>query len=134
VLKTYHGSCHCGAVKYEADIDLSQGTGRCNCTYCLKVRAWGTIIKPDAFRVVPGSEEGVPYHKNPEVPIKYHCKNCGIHTHGRGNADYAGGPFVQVFVATLDDASPEELMSGQIRYSDGLHNNWMNPPAEIRHL
>lgn len=134
MLKTYHGSCHCGAIRYEAELDLASGTGRCNCTYCLKARAWGIHVKPDAFRLADASEEGVAYHRHPQAPVKYHCAKCGVHTHARGDAPYMGGAFVTVFVATLDDASPQELLSGAIRFSDGLHDNWMNPPAEVRHL
>jgi hypothetical protein len=133
-MKTYHGSCHCGAIKYEADIDLAQGSGRCNCAYCTKARAWAVTIKPAAFRLAADSQEGIAYHRHPQAPVKYHCERCGIHTHARGDAEYMGGAFVQVFVATLDDASPEELLSGPIRYSDGRNNNWRNPPGEIRHL
>jgi hypothetical protein len=134
MLKTYKGSCHCGDVRYEVELDLAQGTGRCNCTFCLKTRAWGAFVKPEAFRLAAGSREGVAYHKNPEAPVKYHCERCGVLTHGRVIGDYMGGPLVSVFVTTLDDVSPEELLSGPMRFSDGLHNNWSNPPADVRHL
>ena len=40
--KTFHGSCHCGFIKYTATLSQTQldnpTAGRCNCTICLKVR------------------------------------------------------------------------------------------------
>jgi hypothetical protein len=41
---------------------------------------------------------------------------------------------IDQFVSTLDDVSADELLSGPIRCSDGLHDSWANPPAETRHL
>jgi hypothetical protein len=134
MLKTFRGSCHCGKVRYEADIDLDRGAGKCNCTFCLKARAWTAFVKPDAFRLAPGSEEGTSYHKHPDAPLKYFCPACGVYTHGRGDADYMGGAFVSVFLATLDNATPEELAGAPVRFADGLHNNWREPPSETRHL
>lgn len=132
--KTYKGSCHCGAIEYEADLDLATGTGRCNCTYCLKTRAWSAFLKPEQFRLRKGADQAVSYRRHDQAPTKFHCKTCGVRTHSSGSADYMGGDFVAVFVNTLDDATPEELSAAPVRYADGLHNNWQNPPGETRYL
>lgn len=133
MLKTYKGSCHCGAIRYEADIDLAAGTGKCNCTFCMKARAWKAFVQPQAFRLT-GADKAKGYRKHPQASLKYFCETCGVRTHELGNADYMGGDFVGIFVNTLDDVQPQELIDAPVRYSDGLHNNWQNPPAEVRHL
>ena len=45
-----------------------------------------------------------------------------------------GGDFVTIQLACLDDATPEELLSGPIHVCDGRANAWWQPPAEVRHL
>jgi hypothetical protein len=132
--KTYRGSCHCGAITYEAEIDLAQGTSKCNCTFCAKARAWKTFVQPSSFRLLSGAGKAQGYHKHPQAPLKYFCTECGMWTHELGSADYMGGDFVGVFIATLDDVDPAELVAAPVRYSDGLNNNWQQPPAEVRHL
>jgi len=132
--KTYKGSCHCGSITYEADIDLAQGTAKCNCTFCTKARAWKAFVKPSSFRLMSGTDDAIGYRKHPQAPLKYFCKACGVRTHELGSADYMGGDFVGVFVCTLDDVEPPELVAAPVRYSDGRNNNWRNPPSFTDHL
>ncbi len=134
MFKTYKGSCHCGAIRYEADIDLAQGTGKCNCTFCMKARAWKAFVRPAAFRLLGGGDHVTGYHKHPQSSLKYFCQECGVRTHELGSADYMGGDFVGVFVNTLDDVEPLELVTAPVRFADGLNNNWQSAPAEVRHL
>jgi hypothetical protein len=133
-MKCYRGSCHCGAITYEADIDLVQGTAKCNCTFCMKARSWKAFIKPTAFRLLSGGDAAVGYHSHPQASRKFFCGQCGIRTHEFGSADYMGGEFVGVFIATLDDVDPRELAGAPIRYADGRNNNWTIAPTDIAHL
>lgn len=135
---TYHGSCHCKAVTFEADIDLDQGTGKCNCTMCWKQRMWNAgQLAPVDFRLLSGEEALSDYSKSGDWGETHHrfCSICGIATHGHGRIEMMGGkPYVSVHLAALNHLPVDDLVSAPLAFMDGLHDNWRNAPAETRHL
>jgi hypothetical protein len=132
--KTFHGSCHCGRVTFEADIDLSQGTGKCNCSICWKVRNWSTNVKPDAFRLLTGEDSLGDYQFNTKQGHHQFCKHCGVQVFGHGDIPEIGGAYVSIKLAALDDLDPAELVAAPVKLFDGRNNAWWNVPAETRHL
>ena len=134
MIKTYTGSCHCGAVRFQADLDLSQGTGKCNCSICTKTRNWGISIKPDAFRLISGEQAQSTYRFGTLSSHHLFCRHCGVRTFGKGYVEEMGGAYVSISLASLDDVDPAELIAAPVNYSDGRNNAWWNRPTETRHL
>ncbi len=134
MLKSYTGSCHCGAVRFVASLDLRAGTGRCNCSICTKTRAWNARIKPEDFQLVAGAEALTDYQFATHSAHHVFCKHCGVRPFGHGYVEQIGGAYYALNVACLDNVDADELANAPIHYSDGLHNNWQNRPADIRNL
>ena len=134
MLRTYSGSCHCGKVRFQADIDLAAGSGKCNCSFCAKTRNWSVIIKPDEFRLLAGEGDLSDYQFGTKSAHHVFCRHCGVRPFGRGFVEAIGGAYVSIPLAALDDVAPQELIDAPVGYFDGRNNNWQSAPAETRHL
>ncbi|HWY77960.1 MAG TPA: GFA family protein [Verrucomicrobiae bacterium] len=130
--RTYRGSCHCGTVRFEADIDLCGGTFKCNCEMCTKTRSWGAIVKPGAFRLIAGESALVDYR--PDAIHHVFCRHCGVRPFAWGDDPALGGKFYTVRVYCLDDVDVDELMRAPVAHYDGRNDNYQSAPEEIRHL
>lgn len=128
--KTYHGSCVCGACRFEAQMDLSQGTTRCNCTACRKRRTWAITVPRDALTVTQGETIG---YQKAVVDYRF-CPTCGTTLYGLADIPEMGGRTATIAISTLDDATPEELIAAPVNWVDGLHDDWWSTPEEVGYL
>jgi len=119
--KRYTGGCLCGAVRFEAELDLSEPVSRCNCSICIKVGGTQAYPKPSAFRVTSGSEHLGEFRKGSSPNHRSFCKQCGIHCFGAGFVEELGGEFRSLNIQCLDDVDPDAL---DVVYWDGRHDNW----------
>jgi hypothetical protein len=121
----YEGSCHCGAVRFEVELDLSKGGGRCNCSICQRVAQFGSMVKPAAFRLLAGEGNLGIYEWGQKISRRHFCKTCGVHCFGAGHLEVLGGDFVSVNLNCLEGV---ELGYLPVIYWDGRHDNWQAGP------
>jgi len=130
--RTYRGSCHCGAVRFEADLDLTQPTYRCNCSICRRTRFWPAVAREDGFRLLSGQEVLTQYLFNKRRNEHWFCRVCGVRAFGVGN-DTPIGRMIGVNLGCLEGVTEEELARLPITYVDGMHDR-LEPPAHLAHL
>jgi hypothetical protein len=130
--RTYKGSCHCGAVRFEAEIDLTKPTYRCNCSICSRNRFWPAIVKPQQFRLLAGEADLTKYLFNTKRNEHYFCRHCGVRCFGIGNAPSPERVY-GVNLGCLEGVTPQELAATPIVYVDG-RNDRHSPPEITSYL
>ena len=145
--RTFHGSCHCQAVRIEVELDLRKddpatlaaegkwwrSTFRCNCSICMRTRFWKAFVPARDFRLVAGADALVDYQFAGREVHHPFCR-CGMRPFASGSAPELGGDFHCINVACLDDAELDELLSAPVTYEDGRNDDWGQPPADARVL
>src|SRR5258708_16554461 len=131
-LKHVLGSCQCGAVRYEADVDLSKGTIRCNCSICTKARAWFTFAGGEHFHLLAGESNMSSYQwtppGRPSPGLTYRvCRSCGVRIYATGDADFSGGKFYALAVATVANISPDGLPAPPLSLLPHRHHRLNHP-------
>jgi hypothetical protein len=107
--KKHHGGCHCGAVRYSAEIDLSTPAVACNCSMCGRAGTLLSFVPVEKFQLEKGEANLADYQFNKHVIHHMFCKTCGIKPFARGKSPKGGGDVVAINVRTLDDVDANAI-------------------------
>lgn len=109
---SYHGGCHCGAVRYTVRLALSTLI-ECNCSLCKK-RGWLLAFAPaDDFTLERGADALTEYRFNKKHIQHLFCRVCGVQSFGRGEGP-DGKSTVAVNARCLDGVDPSKLAVKQV--------------------
>lgn len=98
--KSYEGGCHCGAMRYEASVDLSK-VMECNCSHCEKKGFILTFTPASAFKLLSGEDKLTEYRFNKKQIRHLFCSVCGVQSFARGKGP-DGTEMAAVNVRCLD--------------------------------
>jgi hypothetical protein len=110
----YKGSCHCGAVAYEAEGDLKQ-VMECNCSICSRKGSLLWFIPRDKFRLLTPEDKLTTYTFNKHVINHRFCAPCGIHPFAEGT-DPKGNRMAAINARCLEGI---DLASLEVKHFDG---------------
>lgn len=104
-VKTYHGMCHCGGVRFKVETDFPELT-MCDCSICRKKNALMVKIHETKFSLLAGNELLTEYQFHTKTARHFFCKVCGIYPFHRKRVtpDYLG---INVFC--LEGFDPEGI-------------------------
>ena len=78
MLEIREGGCHCGRVRFRAQVDLDL-LSQCNCTVCTKKGILHLPVDPDDFELLRGKDALTVYTFGTGVAQHTFCSHCGMH-------------------------------------------------------
>jgi len=120
------GGCHCGAVRFEAELPLTVEAQRCNCSMCEMVGFIHVILPESRFRLLEGEGDLSTYTFNTGVAQHLFCRVCGVKSFYRPRSNPDGW---SVNARCLDFADDLNI---SIFAFDG--RNWEANAASLAHL
>jgi hypothetical protein len=112
---TYRGSCHCGNVTYDVELDLSGPVLACNCSICTRTGSLMAFVPTDKFQLLSGEESLTDYQFNTKQIHHLFCSNCGVRSFARGVRP-DGAPMCMINARCLEGVDPSAL---QVKHWDG---------------
>ena len=112
---TYHGSCHCGRIAFDADGEI-KGATACNCSICSRKGVLMWFVPRDQFHLRTPEADLATYTFNKHVIQHHFCTVCGMHPFADGE-DSKGNKFIAVNIRCLEnvdiDAVPVQHYDGR---------------------
>lgn len=111
-MQSVEGGCHCGAVRFRADVDLS-GVAECNCSHCSKKGFILAFTPSSRFELLSGEDRLAEYRFNTKKIAHLFCSVCGVQPFGRGEGP-DGTKMAMVNVRCLDNVDLAALHPAQV--------------------
>tara|TARA_B100000029_G_scaffold400963_1_gene400024 strand:+ start:209 stop:559 length:351 start_codon:yes stop_codon:yes gene_type:complete len=112
--KTYQGSCHCGAVRFEVALDMDESMV-CDCSICSKKGGILNRVPEDQFTPLTPIDDLPVYQFNKRIAKHYFCPTCGIYTFHRPRS---APDLWAINVRCLDGVDLNAIQIGQIHGSE----------------
>lgn len=110
------GGCHCGAVRYEVEADLSSVI-ECNCSHCSKKGFLLAFAPRSAFALKSGEDQLGEYTFNTGKIRHLFCTTCGVQSFGQGVAPN-GAEMAAINVRCVDGVDLAALTVTQVNGKD----------------
>jgi len=104
----HRGSCHCGKVRYQVEIDLAQPVVACNCSICQRSGTLLAFVPASKFQLLSGEADLRDYQFNRNKIHHLFCTTCGIKSFARGELP-DGTPMAAVNVRCLEGVELDGL-------------------------